>query len=596
MGTMIALSTCHPSADAILADGDIRAFRAARIGPVEIRLDMLEDIGEEAVRRLVRALAPPPGCIATFRRREERGPGAPDTRASGLDEESRIRLLELAAVEGASHVDLELACASAARRIRRAAPTVKIILSFHDFRGMPDDLHGIFSRMQEAGADVAKVAVTARRTEDNWAIFRCLKEGAGGKIPRIGICMGPDGLPSRVLGGLFGACLTYASPSGAGGGNGVDDRPGKPSAADLGKAPVAPGQIPWRTMAGSYRAHHISSSWRVYGVIGNPIAHSLSPAMHNAAMASLGLDAVYVPFRVEGSREEVRRFLNLASEIPVSGLSVTTPHKEAALACAAEAEPLARRIGAANTLVPKADGSWAAYNTDCGAAIASLIAAISGAPTAVPGASAVSVPPVVSGQATASGLAAPETPGGRSVTAVEPVERGGPEAGGPEASRPDGGVNVAEVSLAGREVLLLGAGGAARALAVGLLDAGARLYICNRGFERARILAHETGAKAVRYDELDGLGYSIVVNATSVGMYPDVEETPLEARLLPRGGVVFDTIYIPAKTRLLREAEAAGCLILNGVDMFVRQGAAQFAIWTGRPAPADVMRRAVEEA
>lgn len=573
MGTMIALSTCHASAEAILADEDIRAFRTAGIGPVELRLDMLDDICEDTVRKLIREFSPPPGCIATFRRPEERGPGMRETRASSLDEGSRIRLLELAAAEGASHVDIELAGASALRRIRQVAPKTKIILSFHDFRGMPENLCRIFREMQDAGADIAKVAAAARRADDNWAMFRCLKDAISGSIPRIGICMGPDGIPSRVLGGLFEAYLTYAAPSGADGvcRERTEDRVGRPPAASCGKTPAAPGQIPWRKMAFSYRAHLVSPSWRVYGVIGNPIAHSLSPAMHNAALAALGLEAIYVPFRVEGGTEDVRRFLALARELPVGGLSVTIPHKEAALACAAKADPLVRRIGAANTLVSREDGSWAAYNTDCEAAIASLLAAISG------GGASFAVAPGVYGE-TAAGTGGAEN-------ASRVVERTGAESSGGKAS-----------PLAGRKVLLLGAGGAARALAAGLIDAGAELYICNRGFERALILAHETGARAVKYNELDGLGFSIVVNSTSVGMYPDAEETPLEARLLPRGGVVFDTIYTPAKTRLLREAEAAGCLILNGVDMFVRQGAAQFAIWTGRTAPTDVMRRAVDEA
>ncbi|MCK4374699.1 MAG: shikimate dehydrogenase, partial [Candidatus Brocadiae bacterium] len=203
--------------------------------------------------------------------------------------------------------------------------------------------------------------------------------------------------------------------------------------------------------------------------------------------------------------------------------------KEAMLALMDEVDELAARIGAVNTVAIK-DGHRFGCNTDVAAAVGAIEKAVSRA-----------------------GLA----------------------------------------PLAGRSVLLVGAGGAARAIAYGLRDKVARLTIANRTVERGRKLAAELGAEACSLGEMEGLVPDILINGTSVGMWPQVEESPVPAAMLREGMVVFDSVYNPIRTRLLGEAEAAGAVTASGLDWFVNQAAAQFELWTGVPAPRDVMEEAV---
>jgi len=454
---------------------------------VELRMDYAPSAD---LARLLRNRPRP--AIVTCRRRREGG------RFEG-PEEARLALLQRAVDLGADYVDVEL---DAAGRIRRSGRT-RIIVSHHDFERVPEDLEAVHARLVSVGADVAKVACMINDIRENLRLFRLLR-GAG--TPTIALGMGELGLISRILGRKFGSMLTFASLS-----SGMES---------------APGQIPAAKLRELYGYERIGRETAVYGVIANPVAHSMSPAVLNAAFRDAGVNAVYVPFKVEG---DVVEFVRAFREIDVQGYSVTIPHKQAILPAMDELDPLVKRIGALNTVANRS-GRLFGTNTD------------------VPGAM----------KALEDGLGA----------------------GGPDGS-----------ALKGRRVLLVGAGGAARAMAFGLVDRGARVVVANRTRERGERLAREVGAAFCPLEEVPAVRADVLVNTTSVGMYPDAGHTPVPRDALRRGMVVFDAVYNPVETRLLSEARQAGCRTISGVAWFVNQAALQFELWTGLPAPREVMER-----
>jgi len=273
----------------------------------------------------------------------------------------------------------------------------------------------------------------------------------------------------------------------------------------------------------------ITGKTRVCGLIGYPVGHSMSPAMHNAAFRELGLDYVYVTFPVREG--ELGTAVTGMKALSIQGVNVTVPHKVAVVPLLDELDPLAQKIGAVNTVVND-DGCLRGSNTDAGGFLQPLL------------------------------------------------ERG--------------------IDPRGRRVVLLGAGGAARAVSFILAERGAQLALLNRQPERAIELArvifrafhHEVSALELNVTNLENvLGEAdILVNATSVGMTPNDGDSPVPAGLLRRGLVVYDIIYNPVQTRLLREAEAAGALVIGGLDMLVWQGALAFEQWTGREAPRQLMK------
>lgn len=276
----------------------------------------------------------------------------------------------------------------------------------------------------------------------------------------------------------------------------------------------------------------ISGKTRVCGVIGDPIEHTMSPVMHNAAFKELGLDYLYVPLRVK--REELGKAVESVRALNIRGLNVTLPHKVAIISFLDELDPLARKIGAVNTIVND-DGVLTGYNTDATGFLQALL--------------------------------------------------------------------EGEVKPEGKKVVILGAGGASRAISFILAERGAHLVILNRLLELdwaeelaqrvSKVFAKEVKALELNEKNLEMVleGADILINATSVGMSPDVDETPVPARLLKPGLIVFDIVYNPIKTRLLKEAETAGAQTIGGLDMLAWQGAIAFEKWTGRKAPLDLMKK-----
>ncbi|PWK16026.1 shikimate dehydrogenase [Tumebacillus permanentifrigoris] len=273
----------------------------------------------------------------------------------------------------------------------------------------------------------------------------------------------------------------------------------------------------------------VSSSTRLTGLFGHPVAHSKSPQMHNAAFAHLGLDYVYLAFDIPP--EAIEQGVQSIRALNLRGVNVTIPHKVAVLPFLDELSDAARRIGAVNTIVHE-QGRLIGHNTDGIGYLAAL----------------------------------------REETGFTP---------------------------AGQSVLLLGAGGAARAVATQLaLDGAAQITIAARAVAKAAELLAPleslTAADAVSLSGVVPAEYDLVVNTTPIGMHPQVDELPIDPNLLRAGQWVSDLIYNPRQTRFLQEAAARGCLVSGGLGMFIHQGAEAFRLWTGHPAPTDVMRKTVE--
>jgi 3-dehydroquinate dehydratase/shikimate dehydrogenase len=402
-------------------------------------------------------------------------------------EVQRHALLAEALALGAEYVDLEwragftdLLAQTGGRRV---------ILSLHDFTGVPADLAATVHAMQGSGAEVVKVSVMASRLSDSLELL-ALGQRAG--APIVLIAMGDAGLPTRVLAGRFGSCWTY-SGSGA-----------------------APGQLPPGRLCGEFGFRRISERTAVYGVLGKPVSHSVSPAMHNAAFRAAQLDAVYLPLAADSFDD----FLAFAERMGVQGVSVTAPFKVEAFERADECDAVSRRVQSVNTL--RRDGPrWLGCNTD----VAGFLA---------------------------------------------PLER--------------------SQRLAGLRATVLGAGGAARSVAVALSSANAQVTIAARRRSQAESVCRLTGAAAGLWPPPPG-SWDVLVNATPAGTYPDVDAMPI-AGPLPPEGLVYDLVYNPPRTRLIAEAERAGCRVIGGLDMLVAQAQAQFEWWTGTRASSATMREA----
>jgi len=382
-----------------------------------------------------------------------------------------------------------------------------LIVSHHDFRGCPSDLAGLARQLAGQGAQVVKIAFATADPAEALAALDAVRDCPK---PAIVLAMGEAGLISRVLARKAGAWGTFAA---------LDEYGGS-----------APGQPTLEQMKSLYRWDGLSPATAVFGVVGCPVAHSISPAIHNAAMGAAGLDGVYVPVLVQAGYDAFARFMDALRARPWldwRGLSVTIPHKENALRYvgAPHCDELARRIGAVNTVTLHPDGSMRGDNTDYLAALEALCE----------------------------------------------------------------GMGITRGDLAGQAVAVLGAGGAARAVVAGFRHHGAEVAIYNRNPQRAADLATEFGARHYPWDRRHQLEARIIINCTPIGMHPHAEQSPLEA-IPPGVEAVFDAIYTPLRTRLLGLAEAAGVAAISGLEMFVNQAVAQFEIWHSRPAPRQLMR------
>lgn len=551
--TLICVPIFVNDPESALADATEARDRGADL--VEFRIDGFysgrDDENEvPAVLRLV-ARCPLP-CIVTCRPVLEGGQydGPDDARVSLYE---RLGTAQTAA--GSEHpptyVDVELATYARSENIRQKINlavdhpgqvrdvSTGLVLSSHDFQTRPEDLFRRINRMvAEPACRVAKVAYRARSLRDNLELLDILAEARAAGKAMIALGMGPYGVPSRVLAPKFEAFLTFATLRA--------------------EAATAPGQPTIDELLQLYRFRSIGPSTRVYGVIGHPVEHSISPAVHNAGFEAVGHDGVYLLLPIQPEFEQFKATLLSLIDHPsfdLCGCSVTIPHKEHLLRLALEqyeegdgrwhTDNLARVCGAANTLVIRRDRSGRAeridvLNTDGPAAAAALELALG--------------------------------------------------------------------DLRSHRVVVLGAGGTARAVAASVLERGGQVVIINRTPDRAARLADELRAHfapaasllTAAMSDLPDLRPDAVFNCTAVGMTggPGPGQSPVPDELLgalPRHSVIADSVYSPLTTPLLASARQISLQTIDGLALFVGQAALQFQVWTDRPAPRGLFTQVARE-
>lgn len=414
---------------------------------------------------------------------------------------AQLEILVKAAAAGCQLLDVEVETAEAVRasEMQKLRDVASIILSYHDFKATKK-LDDIFARMVKIPVEYYKVVTTATSLYDNVLMMKFL-EKHGHDYGLIGLCMGEQGLISRILSVRAGSVFTFA-------------------AASAGEE-TAPGQMTYRDLRSTFRIDHVDAATQVYGVAGDPVTHSLSPAMMNLAFRRENVNGVYLALQTKKTED----LLACIRDIPIRGLSVTMPHKQEMVQHLANADDLVRKIGAVNTVVRAQDGKLYGFNTDVGGVV------------------------------------------------------------GPLSDR---------ITINTARILVIGAGGAARAAVFGLAVRGANVSILNRTVPKAQKLAREAGAKTVKRADLKKLDFDVIINATPIGM-GNPKVSPLEADEI-RARFVFDMVYNPVETKLIKLAKAKGIATIPGLEMFVQQGARQFEIWSGKPAPVEEMRGLVMKA
>jgi 3-dehydroquinate dehydratase / shikimate dehydrogenase len=430
-------------------------------------------------------------AIATCRRAENGGKFKGSLAA-------QLEILTKAHAAGCQLVDLEMQSALKAKpdAIARLRSRAGLILSFHDFKATRN-LDDTLEKMLKVPADYYKVVSTATTLSDNVTMMKFLQT-RGDKDALVGLCMGEQGIISRVLSVRAGSVFTFAAIN-----------------ADL---KTAPGQVSARDLRNIYRIEQVDAASRVYGVAGDPIEHSLSPVIMNTALRRENVNGVYLPLHAKTLKD----LLHCVREIPIHGLSITMPYKQAIVPHLDNTDAHTAKIGACNTVVRGQDGKLYGFNTD--------IAGV-----------------------------------------IRPLEQ--------------------RMTIENSKVLVLGAGGAARAAVFGLKERGAEVWILNRTSLKAQKLARQAKARTIKRADLKKVAFDVIINATPVGMGNN-RDCPLKDQEI-QAKVVFDMVYDPVETHLLQVARAKGIAVIPGVEMFVQQAARQFEIWTGKPAPAGDMLRAV---
>jgi 3-dehydroquinate dehydratase / shikimate dehydrogenase len=490
---MIAISIAAPTISETLR----RVHLAEPLADfIEFRLDYLTDLSLAdplpVVERMIHATTRP--VILTFHG---------DRIAASFQEQVALwRTLFKLALQERVYFDLDLRLVEWFESRTNPVPWPNVIVSHHDFEETPATLPGTFERMKSTPAAILKIATNAADISDNLAIFELLERARIDERRLIGLAMGEAGIMTRILSPAYGGFLTFASLA-------PEEK-------------TAPGQFTAEELCRLYHIRDLSVTTKVAGVIGDPVGHSLSPALHNAAYARLGLDWVYLPFLVRHLGRFMCDFVKPATrrmKWDLRGLSVTIPHKVEIVRYLDGLDSCAERAEAVNTVVVES-GRLIGYNTD------------------------------VEG-------------------AMNPLRK--------------------RVDLKGSRTVLLGAGGAARAVGYGLKQAGAQLTILARDAVKAGALADRLGAQAGLIDDLSKHDYDVLINATPVGMGKAAGETPVPSELLRSGAIVFDLIPRREDTRLLKDARAAGCITIDGLEMLVCQAALQFGLWTRQEAPIETM-------
>jgi 3-dehydroquinate dehydratase/shikimate dehydrogenase len=484
---------------------------------LELRTDYLENLNIDLVKDLIaeakNATEQAVPIIVTCRDQKHGG-------VKPYPEQLRIEILAEAVRNGCDFVDCEydnFLSAEVQEKIKAVLaenPKIRLILSGHNFKSRFDDINGLYQdSLKICPTAIPKLVYAANHINDCFEAFDLLHNTGGDSIV---FCMGAGGLVSRIIAKKLGSFVTFAS---------INE-----------EAATAPGQLTIEQIKGLYRYDNIDSDTELFGVIANPVGHSLSPAIHNACFADEDMNKLYLPLLVEGGREEFNEFLNniLSREwLDFKGFSVTIPHKQNALnfvkAKDGFIEPLADKIGAVNTLIVGSDSKLAAYNTDYAAALDAITSTM----------------------------------------------------------------GITRADLRDLPVAIIGAGGVARAIVAGLSDIGAKIKIYNRTVKKAEKLAAEFKCDFAGLDDLSNVEAKLLINCTSIGMHPNIDATPFPQEGLKEDMVVFDTVYNPAETLLLQQAKEAGAKTIDGISMFVNQGLAQFKLFTNTDGNPELMREAI---
>ena len=473
-----------------------RAESLVRDNPfLEFRLDYLSNpaAGFPKLKHFL-DLHPEATVIATCRRAVNGGKFK-GSAAAQLD------ILTKAAALGFQLVDVELQSAEIlkAAELAQLKDRVGVILSFHDFKGTKR-LEDTFVAMKHYPADFYKVVSTATTLYDNVQMMKFLQAHSA-RHEMVGLCMGEQGIISRVLGVRAGSVFTFA-------------------AATRGEE-TAPGQVTASELRDTYRIEMVDAATQVYGVAGDPVAHSMSPVMMNAAFRRETVNAVFIALHAKTMKD----LMACVPDIPIRGLSVTMPYKQDIVEVLSNSDTLTRQIGACNTVVRGQDGKLYGFNTD--------VAGV-----------------------------------------VVPLEQ--------------------RLTLQDAKILVLGAGGVARSAVFGLKNKGAEVYVTNRTAEKGQALARQAKAKYVKRADVAKMTFDVIINATPLGMGAN-RQSPLEEKEL-NTKFLFDLVYVPAETKLIKMARAKNIQVISGLEMFVQQGARQFEIWTGKPAPIAEMTFVVTKA
>ncbi|MHC4394802.1 MAG: shikimate dehydrogenase [Planctomycetota bacterium] len=497
----------------------ISAAKAGGAEMLELRVDYLKGLSANLVKKLIAEAKSNTGqdlpIIVTCRDQRQGG-------AKSYSEQLRVDVLIGAVESGAEFIDFEYENflsrenQEKMKSVLSKNPKTRLILSAHNFETKFADIDSLHADiLQACPTAIAKLVYTAKDINDCFEGFDLLHKTSG---ERIVFCMGAAGLISRIIAKKLGSFVTFAS---------IDD-----------ESATAPGQLTVAELRNLYRYDSINCDTELFGVIASPVAHSLSPAVHNACFEDIGANKLYLPLLVEGGKKGFSEFIRNVLDrkwLGFRGFSVTIPHKANAFDYVSGAgeflEPLAADIGAINTLKVGLNSRISSYNTDYAGAMNALVSAI----------------------------------------------------------------GIKKHELHNTAVAVIGAGGVGRAVVAGLAEVGAKITIYNRTVEKAQAVAEEFNCKYAGLDTIGQIDAQIVINCTSIGMYPNVDTSPLPQEYLKKDMVVFDTVYNPAETLLLKQAKQAGAKIIDGISMFVNQALAQFKIFTGREGNAEIMHKIVVE-
>ena len=449
---------------------------------VELRLDLIKS---PDLKKLLVATKKP--VIVTNRKKGEGG--------HARDNKQRIELLKKAITLNADFIDIELNSGKKIiRDLIKNKRNSKVIVSYHNFKKTPQNINRIYKQIKKLNPDIIKLATFANSITDNLKIFEIIKKAKKENKKIIALCMGQNGEISRILAPLFGSYLTFAAL-----------KQGKGS---------APGQLTASTLKDIYRIHKLHRP-KIFGLVGNPVDHSKGYIIHNRAFNKLRLNNIYLNFLVGDIGKFIKAFKPL-----ISGLSITIPHKKSVMKHLDNIDPLARNIGAANTIIKK-DNKLIGYNTDCTGAIKAL---------------------------------------------------------------------KQKSAIRNKNTAIIGAGGVARAIAFGIKQEKGDIIIINRTESKAKKLASELSCSWGGLSKLNSLqNIDILVNCTSIGMHPDIDRTPVKKQLLKRimskKATVFDTVYTPPLTKLLKDASSLNLKTVSGQQMFINQAKEQFRLFTSKEMP-----------